>query len=67
MKVLIIGGSGHVSGAITKVALSDGHDVYNITRGIKNVMPGVTSLIADRHDMTEMKRVIDEQHIVWDS
>ena len=48
MKILIIGGSGHVSGAVARTALAGGHTVWTVTRGNRPLPEGVTSLIADR-------------------
>lgn len=66
MKILIIGGSGHVSGAVTQIALAHNHEVWTITRGKRPLPKGVISLIADRHDHNAMKMIINEQDMVWD-
>ena len=66
MNLLIIGGSGHVSGAVARAALALDHDVWVITRGQRPVPEGVTSLIADRHDDEAMHGVVAEQDVKWD-
>lgn len=49
---LILGGSGFVSGAMARVALSRGDRVFTLTRGQRPTAPaaGTTSLVADRND-----------------
>ena len=66
MKILIIGGSGHVSGALARSAVAKGHEVWTITRGRRPLPEGVHSLIADRHDHDAMEKVIAEQEMAWD-
>ena len=64
-RILIIGGSGHVSGAVTRAALADDHEVTIITRGQKPLPEGVTALTADRKDTAAMRAVLPED-VVWD-
>jgi len=66
MKILIVGGSGHVSGALARAALVEGHKVWAITRGKRSLPEGVVSLIADRHDHNAMEVVVTEQDTAWD-
>jgi nucleoside-diphosphate-sugar epimerase len=66
MKILIIGGSGHVSGAVARAAVAGGHDVSAITRGQRSSIDGVTFLVADRQDNAAMEKVVTEQNTVWD-
>ena len=66
MKILIIGGSGHVSGAVARTALAGGHTVWTVTRGNRPLPEGVTSLIADRQDSEAMRAVLARQETVWD-
>jgi nucleoside-diphosphate-sugar epimerase len=66
MNILVIGGSGHVSGAVVKNALSGGHQVWTVTRGLRPLAHGVKSLIAERHDRKAMKEVVEQQNMVWD-
>ena len=56
-KVLAIGGSGHVSGAVTRAALAAGYEVDTITRGTRPAIGKVTELHADRHDAEAMKKI----------
>ncbi len=66
MNILIIGGSGHVSGAISRRAVTNGDNVYIVTRGERIVPAGVTALIADRHDLQAMEQLIAGQNMSWD-
>jgi len=66
MNILIIGGSGHVSGAVTRTALARDDEVWTITRGKRPLADGVNSLVADRHDREAMPAVVAGQEMVWD-
>ena len=50
MTVLVVGGSGFLSGTIARAALAAGHTVYAVTRGRRPLDPGVRPIVADRHD-----------------
>ena len=56
-QVLVIGGSGHVSGAVVRAALADGYKVYTLTRGTRPAVGDVVELRADRHDAAAMEKV----------
>ena len=64
--ICVIGGSGFVSGAFVKQALSEGHNVWTITRGKRQLHPQVQSIIADRHNRQMFKETVQAQEIVWD-
>jgi dTDP-glucose 4,6-dehydratase len=49
-KILVIGGSGHVSGAVVRAALAANYQVTTLTRGEKPPVGKVRTLHADRHD-----------------
>lgn len=66
MKILIIGGSGHVSGAVARAARDGGHDVWAVTRGQRMLPAGVHALIADRHDAAAMEAAIAGARTAWD-
>ncbi|OGV67188.1 MAG: hypothetical protein A2498_06660 [Lentisphaerae bacterium RIFOXYC12_FULL_60_16] len=66
MNTLIIGGSGHVSGAVARAALAQHHAVWTLTRGKRLVIPGVKALVADRHDPAAMAALIAGQSMTWD-
>lgn len=66
MKILVIGGSGHVSGAVVRAGLAKGCEVWTITRGIHPLIQGVKSLIVDRHDREAVINLVAQQKTVWD-
>ena len=59
-KVLVIGGSGHVSGAVVRAALAANYEVFTITRGTRPAVGPVTELYADRHDEAAMQVVAQQ-------
>ena len=64
MKILIIGGTGTISSAITRQLAESGHELWLLNRGTrKNEVPqNVRQIIADIDDTTEVLRQIgDEQ------
>jgi nucleoside-diphosphate-sugar epimerase len=64
-RILVIGGSGHVSGAVSRAAVAAGHEVSVVTRGQRPLPPGVTALTADRKDSAALQRVLPAG-VVWD-
>ena len=66
MKILIIGGSGFVSGEMARVALTAGHEVWALTRGQRPLPAGAIPLTADRHDAAAMERAIASAGTSWD-
>lgn len=60
MKILLIGGTGTISAAVSRQLLADGHRLYLVNRGNKNdILPaGATSLVADARDEEAVARVI---------
>ncbi|MFA5864016.1 MAG: NAD-dependent epimerase/dehydratase family protein [Phycisphaerae bacterium] len=66
-KLLLIGGSGFVSGTTARAALASGFEVWAITRGQKPVPDGVRVLVADRNDEEQFRRVIEQADTHWDA
>jgi nucleoside-diphosphate-sugar epimerase len=66
MKLLLIGGSGFLGGALSRAALSAGHQVHVVTRGQRTVPAGVTPIKADRHDETAFAGAIAAARTEWD-
>lgn len=66
LNVLIIGGSGFVSGTLARVARDAGHRVWTLTRGEKPIPEGVTSLTADRKDHAAFADAIADAGVEWD-
>jgi nucleoside-diphosphate-sugar epimerase len=57
-RILIIGGSGFLSGALARQAVAQGHQVWVVTRGQRPIPAGVTNLVADRHDQAAFEQTI---------
>lgn len=66
-KILVIGGSGFVSGAVAAAAYRRGHDVWVLTRGERPVPDGVVPITADRHDSQRVEHLVHEQGVYWDA
>ena len=56
-QLLVIGGSGHVSGAVVRAAKAADYKVFTITRGQKKAVADVVELHADRHDAAAMAKI----------
>jgi nucleoside-diphosphate-sugar epimerase len=65
MRVLVVGGSGFLSGTLAAQALAAGHHTSVITRGQKILPPGVQALRADRKDRSAFAAVLASQ-APWD-
>src|SRR5947209_5510318 len=50
MRLLVIGGTGFLSGTVVREATAAGHDVSIVTRGRRPPPAGVEALVADRSD-----------------
>jgi nucleoside-diphosphate-sugar epimerase len=66
MNVLVVGGSGFLSGHVTREAMAAGHSVTVITRGQRPVPDGATAIIADRKDAAGFAAAIDKSGMKWD-
>lgn len=66
MNLLIIGGSGHVSGTLARTALAGRHDVWTVTRGKRPLPDGVKSIVIDRHDAEATAAAIADADMAWD-
>jgi nucleoside-diphosphate-sugar epimerase len=66
LNLLIIGGSGFVSGTLARTARDAGHHVWTLTRGEKPIPDGVTSLVADRKDGEAFADAISDAGVEWD-
>jgi nucleoside-diphosphate-sugar epimerase len=67
MKVLIIGGSGHVSGAVCRECQSKGFDVTILTRGQRPVPDGVKVFNGDRRDADAMRGLFSGSEDFYDA
>ena len=67
MKLLIIGGSGQLSGRLAQMAVSQGHEVWAVTRGSRPLPQGAHGLTADRSDPQALLAALQSAHIRWDA
>ena len=65
-KILIIGGSGFVSGTLARMARDQGHAVWALTRGQKPMPAGVIPLRADRKNPAAFQAAIAGADVRWD-
>lgn len=66
MKLLVVGGSGFVSGTLARRAVAEGHQVWVVTRGQRPLPRGVTGLTADRADRRAFRDAIEGARMRWD-
>ncbi len=67
MNMLLIGGSGHVSGAVCRECLRRGHDVTVLTRGRRPVDPRAKAILADRNDAAAMRAAFADPSLRFDA
>lgn len=65
-KILILGGSGFLSGTLAAMAIEEGHDVWVVTRGTRPVPEGLHSIKADRKDRKGFKNTLEATGVKWD-
>lgn len=58
MEILVLGGSGFLSGAVVEAAVAQGHQVTTVTRAGTPSAPGVTALHADRDDADALRAAL---------
>ncbi len=56
MRLLILGGSGFVSGTLCRMAKEAGHEVWAVTRGQREMPEGIHTLCADRNDLDSLRK-----------
>jgi nucleoside-diphosphate-sugar epimerase len=66
MRVLLLGGSGFLSGTMAREAVAAGHQVSTLTRGRRPLPAGVRALIADRRDAAAFAKAIADAGTSWD-
>lgn len=66
LNILLIGGSGFVSGTLARVAIAAGHTVWAVTRGQRAMPAGVIPIVADRKDRAGFAQAIAAQAQQWD-
>ena len=67
MNLLILGGSGQLSGRVAALALQQGHEVWTLTRGRRPLPEGVHSLVADRVDHDAVHAAVEAANVRWDA
>jgi nucleoside-diphosphate-sugar epimerase len=65
-KILVIGGSGFLSGTLASTALTQGCETWILTRGQRPVPDGAHALVADRKDLDACARIIADANTHWD-
>ncbi len=65
-RILIIGGSGFVSGTLARIAVARGNEVTVVTRGQRPVPSGVKEVAVDRNDRSEFANRIASLQMDWD-
>jgi nucleoside-diphosphate-sugar epimerase len=65
-KILVVGGSGFLSGTLARRAVARGYAVWTITRGERPLPDGVKPLIADRHNTEAFDAAIATADVQWD-
>ena len=66
LRILLIGGSGFVSGTVARTAQAAGHHIWAVTRGQRPLVAGITPVIADRRDRAAMRSAIAQLDLEWD-
>ncbi len=66
LNILLIGGSGFVSGTLARTAIAAGHAVWAVTRGQRLLPVGVNPIVVDRHDHAAFQGAIDQLSLQWD-
>ena len=64
--LLILGGSGFLSGTLTRQAIAAGYRVWTVTRGARTVPAGVIPVIVDRRDRAAFATAIAALDQEWD-
>ncbi len=65
-RILILGGSGFLSGTLARRAVESGHRVWAVTRGRRSPLPGVIPLTADRQDSAALAQALAGANTEWD-
>ncbi len=65
MKVLFIGGTGNISTSVSKLAVSQGIDLYLLNRGERKVeIPGAKTITGNIYDTESVKEILNDH--TWD-
>lgn len=67
MRLMILGGSGQLSGRVAELAVQMGHEVWALTRGLRPLPAGVHGLTADRGDDAAVRAALAGAGVKWDA
>ncbi len=67
LKLLILGGTGFISGALARMAWASGHQTWILTRGQRPAPAGVTRLMADRNNPAAFVKAVGSVGVTWDA
>lgn len=65
-QILIIGGSGFLSGTLARLAVKQGHQVTVVTRGQRQLPEGVRAIQVDRRDVGAFAKQVKLANSTWD-
>lgn len=66
LNILLIGGSGFVSGALARLAVARGHTVWALTRGQRPLPSGVQGIVTDRRDRAAFAQTVAHLDMHWE-
>lgn len=66
-KILILGGSGGLSGCLARLVKERGFEVWTVTRGQRPLPSGVHAICADREREEELAEKLRSLDITWDA
>lgn len=67
MQLLILGGSGQLSGRVAELAIAQGHQVWTVTRGSRPLPVGVHAIRCDRNDDAALRAALTAASTRWDA
>ncbi len=62
MKILLVGGTGTISSAVSELVIKNGDELYLLNRGNKPVPDGAKSIVCDINDTQSVAQKIAEHH-----
>lgn len=66
MRILILGGSGGLSGTLARMAMEQGNEVWTVTRGKRPLPEGVHGITADRNEEKSFADALKNSRMEWD-
>ena len=62
MKILLVGGTGTISSAVSELVIKNGDELYLLNRGNKPIPDGAKSIVCDVNDTESVTQKIAEHH-----